>query len=73
MRTTDGVEIPGERIVSALERRAIEEARSASGDRMAAHFLNEIRRELADRSDGGSILARFAALGPVPEGAGPAV
>jgi len=73
MLTTDGAEIPGERIVRALESRALAEARSASGDRMAAHFLNEIRRELADRSDGGSILARFATLGPVPEGAGPAI
>ncbi|MFQ5416837.1 MAG: hypothetical protein ACE5FL_07295 [Myxococcota bacterium] len=62
-----GKPVAGREVVDAVLERALERQQGSARQRQNAHRMQEIRDELAARTDGEAILAEFAAVGPVPE------
>jgi len=64
---TEGQHIPGKPVLEAAVKRTIASQQGDRFDRVLAHRMKYIKRELDARPDGEKILAEFAELGPVPE------
>ncbi|MBI1817047.1 MAG: hypothetical protein HYR72_18880 [Deltaproteobacteria bacterium] len=63
----DGKEIPGATVIDAICNKILNNPGAGPRrDRMLNYRMNQIRTELAARTDGAQILAEFAQLGPVP-------
>jgi hypothetical protein len=65
--TAVGSTIAGGSVVDAIVKKIVAQNTGSRWDRLNRYRMRQIRAELARRSDGDSLLAEFAQLGPVPD------